>query len=122
MRQIEESMTTSPIRETNSCSASFLFKSDFIGFGGHFPGNPVLPAVVQFSLGLFLARQIRGQDLEPIRVKKAKFSSVLAVDMPIEACVTVEDDTDPDLAVACRINGPEETASSFKMDLKRISE
>jgi hypothetical protein len=26
------------------------------------------------------------------------------------------------LTVACRISGPEETASSFKMDLKRISE
>lgn len=122
MRQIRESMTAPPIRENDSCRASFLFKPDFIGFGGHFPDNPVLPAVVQFSLALFLARQIRGKDLEPIRVKKAKFSSVLAADMPTRVCVTVENDADPDLTVVCRISGPEETASSFKMDLKRISE
>ncbi len=122
MRQIRESMTAPLVRENDSCRASFLFKPDFIGFGGHFPDNPVLPAVVQFSLALFLARQIREKDLEPIRVKKAKFSSVLAADMPIRVCVSVENDADPDLTVACRISGPEETASSFKMDLKRISE
>ena len=34
----------------------FLFPPEFIGFAGHFPGEPILPAVVQIAMGTLLAR------------------------------------------------------------------
>ncbi len=37
--------------------ASFVFAPDFIGFDGHFPGNPVLPGIVQILAGILTAGQ-----------------------------------------------------------------
>ncbi|WP_320007316.1 3-hydroxyacyl-ACP dehydratase [Maridesulfovibrio sp.] len=32
-------------------SRSYIFKESFPGFDGHFPGNPILPGVIQTMLG-----------------------------------------------------------------------
>jgi 3-hydroxyacyl-[acyl-carrier-protein] dehydratase len=53
---------------------SFCFAPDFIGFKGHFPGNPLLPAVVQLQLGVLLAAQLAGRPLVPASLTRAKFT------------------------------------------------
>ena len=52
---------------------SYTFAPDFIGFSGHFPGYPVLPAFVQVLTALTMAEEVRGRPLELISIIKAKF-------------------------------------------------
>jgi 3-hydroxymyristoyl/3-hydroxydecanoyl-(acyl carrier protein) dehydratase len=54
-------------------SADFRFPADFAGFQGHFPGNPILPAIVQPAMGRFLADWSLGQRTWPTLFRKIKF-------------------------------------------------
>ncbi|MEG6552157.1 3-hydroxyacyl-ACP dehydratase [Desulfocurvibacter africanus] len=55
----------------------FHFENDFAGFAGHFPGYPLLPAVVQILVGQIvaeaLAQKETGAPLVATAVEKAKF-------------------------------------------------
>ena len=51
----------------------FRFGADFPGFAGHFPGYPVLPAVVQVLTAQVLVEQLRGRTLIMRRLERAKF-------------------------------------------------
>lgn len=44
----------SPLKESASgYTRSYIFKKSFPAFDGHFPGNPILPGVIQTLLGQF---------------------------------------------------------------------
>lgn len=64
-------------------SADFLFPADFIGFQGHFPGNPILPAIVQLALVRFLAVRLLKKPLTPSHHQKIKFKGVLRPGDPV---------------------------------------
>jgi 3-hydroxyacyl-[acyl-carrier-protein] dehydratase len=51
----------------------YRFAPGFIGFSGHFPGNPILPAVVQVSTVVSLAMEEGGKALRLAEVRSAKF-------------------------------------------------
>lgn len=51
----------------------YCFNQDFIGFAGHFPGYPILPAFVQILTALTLAEEQRGYPLKLASVENAKF-------------------------------------------------
>jgi len=57
----------------DSCRQSFAFGADFPGFGGHFPGYPILPGVLQVLLGQLLAERITGSPLPQPLLERAKF-------------------------------------------------
>lgn len=52
---------------------AFCFVESFIGFQGHFPGNPVLPAIVQMQIGVLMAARIDGLLAVPGAINRAKF-------------------------------------------------
>jgi 3-hydroxyacyl-[acyl-carrier-protein] dehydratase len=53
----------------------YLFDRDFAGFRGHFPGRPVLPAVVQVMAALHVAEEAWGRGCAgTLRVDRAKFN------------------------------------------------
>lgn len=67
----------------------FRFPSDFVGFAGHFPTEPILPAVAQISVGVFLAKmlytpQLR-ENLVLTEVQRAKFMRKLGPEQAITA-------------------------------------
>ena len=65
----------------------YRFRPDFIGFSGHFPGNPILPAFVQILTALTLTEIYKGRPLKAASVEKAKFRIPLQPDQEIEvAC------------------------------------
>lgn len=67
----------------------FVFDEDFIGFCGHFPGYPILPAVVQVMTAQLVAEEEGGERLSPASVSRAKFLIQLRPGEKIE--VTVRD-------------------------------
>jgi len=56
-----------------STVAQFCLGDDFIGFRGHFPGNPIVPGIVQIMLAQYTAAC--GQSSKLTEVIKCKFIS-----------------------------------------------
>lgn len=56
---------------------SFCFTEDFPGFAGHFPGYPILPAILQTLMAQMVAEQVRGERLEFLALDRAKFTREL---------------------------------------------
>ena len=59
--------------QSGTVNRRYRFSPDFIGFSGHFPGYPILPAFVQILTALTLAEEQRGHPLELAGVENAKF-------------------------------------------------
>ncbi len=70
--------------------AQCVFPETFIGFAGHFPENPVLPAIVQ----LVLVRQILEKSyttaLTPCSLTKTKFRGIVRPGQEITVRITVK--------------------------------
>lgn len=64
-------------------SADFRFPPDFAGFQGHFPGNPILPAIVQLTAVRFVAERAVGHGLAPALCQKIKFKGIIRPGNPV---------------------------------------
>ncbi len=53
--------------------ARFVFPTDFIGFQGHFPGNPVLPGICKIQAVMAMCRAVRNEPVILSEVITAKF-------------------------------------------------
>jgi 3-hydroxyacyl-[acyl-carrier-protein] dehydratase len=58
-----------------TASRTFRFAPDFPGFDGHFPGAPILPAIVQIQAVVAVASGMAGTPLRLAAVEAAKFLS-----------------------------------------------
>lgn len=65
-------------------TAFFSFLPDFIGFDGHFPGKPILPAMVQLMAGHVACCQAHARTLKVIKIGKAKFVKPVLPNQEIE--------------------------------------
>jgi 3-hydroxyacyl-[acyl-carrier-protein] dehydratase len=59
--------------EKDGWTGDFCFTDSFIGFSGHFPGAPVLPAIVQILAAQVVAEAAAGKPVQLISVTRAKF-------------------------------------------------
>lgn len=65
----------------------YVFGPDFPAFAGHFPGAPVLPAVVQIMAAHELLETATGLRLAPAAIDRAKFTQPVTPGAPVEiAC------------------------------------
>lgn len=64
-----------PIVETEPAKASrrYIFPADFIGFSGHFPGHPILPAFAQVMAALIVLDEWKGRSHDLLSMERAKF-------------------------------------------------
>ncbi len=60
-------------REDGSFRQRFRFAPDFPGFSGHFPGYPVLPAIVQVLIAQSVVEGMQGRPLILRGLDRAKF-------------------------------------------------
>jgi 3-hydroxyacyl-[acyl-carrier-protein] dehydratase len=77
MRDIET--PSAPPSETGpaqspTATAAFHLDAGFPAFEGHFPGYPILPAVVMLEIGVLLAERAAGHALRLLGIPHAKFS------------------------------------------------
>ena len=68
--------------EQGAWRQSFCFAADSAVFAGHFPGHPVLPAVVQVLMAQ-VALEAMGQSADLACVPQAKFLAPLGPDVDI---------------------------------------
>lgn len=62
-----------PETEGTTIQCRYRFTPDFIGFSGHFPAYPILPAFVQILLGLDLMSRLAGRPQSMAAIENAKF-------------------------------------------------
>jgi 3-hydroxyacyl-[acyl-carrier-protein] dehydratase len=65
---------------------TFHFGEDFIGFQGHFPGHPILPAFVQLLMGECAVRMHSDRAWSLRRVERAKFLRPIQPNEPVTVC------------------------------------
>lgn len=83
--------------------AEFVFAADSPVFAGHFPGNPVLPAVVQMALVRLVAERGTGRGLVPLRQERSRFTGMVGPGqcLRVELAVSGEDGVCVDFTLAC---------------------
>ncbi|WP_457576256.1 hypothetical protein [Desulfomarina sp.] len=69
----------------------FLFHSSSTGFAGHFPGHPILPAVMQLGMVRFLAEKSLGRRLKPQTYSRTKFCGMIVPGQQVEAEVVLRE-------------------------------
>jgi 3-hydroxyacyl-[acyl-carrier-protein] dehydratase len=67
---------------------SFCFDETFIGFAGHFPTYPILPAFLQTLLAQLLAEQVVGQSLQFDLLQRAKFTRQIRPDEKVDVSLS----------------------------------
>jgi len=77
-------------RERGTVSAEFCCPADFPAFTGHFPGQPVLPAVMQLVFVRMLAGDLLQTELQPVRTGRMKFKGMISPDQMINIHITLE--------------------------------
>ena len=73
--QLKAALKAAPLDAANQCTAEFCLSPEFIGFQGHFPGQPVLPGVCMICAVLVAAEDTLGMEIKMRAVKSAKFFS-----------------------------------------------
>lgn len=61
----------------------YRLAADSIVFAGHFPGHPILPAVVQCLMAQMLTEEGLGRPLRLVSIVQAKFTRVIGPDEDI---------------------------------------
>jgi 3-hydroxyacyl-[acyl-carrier-protein] dehydratase len=119
MREAIAAAAVAPPQLTGlSGEQSFCFSSDFVGFAGHFPDYPILPAVLQVLLAQLVAEAIVGRPLQVVSLSRAKFVRQLR---PAEKIDVVLDcrEQGADLRCSVTLQVGDEKAASFTLTLKR---
>jgi 3-hydroxyacyl-[acyl-carrier-protein] dehydratase len=96
----------------------FSFDKTFLGFQGHFPGYPVLPAFVQVLMAVVSIEEMSAARLEVSAMDNAKFQR----EIHPEAQITVEWQSWGNgpfmFRVRLRLNNMNQTAASFVITCK----
>ncbi len=113
MRKAIDRLLNNFAAEGNRATAEISFPPDFIGFQGHFPGQPVLPGVCQMELALALADRLAGTRQTLGAVTNAKFISVVLPNQLLKIECSL---TEGKLQAAISSEG--ERISEFKMKVE----
>lgn len=81
-----------------SLAGLFVFPEAFPGFAGHFPGQPVLPAVIQLAAVRHLVELALDRQLVPVECRRAKFRDIARPLEELEAKVILTEKEDRWLA------------------------
>ena len=75
-------------------SCTFSVPGDFSGYRGHFPGNPILPGIVQLSFIRRLAERRLGIPLRLAGVRRIKYLRLITPDLPVTLKLALEKSED----------------------------
>jgi 3-hydroxyacyl-[acyl-carrier-protein] dehydratase len=88
-----------PAQETQrGWEKTYVFPADFLGFKGHFPENPILPAVIQIMMAREAVTEQIGQEFDVMKLSRAKYMKVITPGIPVTVIWTVKEQPD---SVSC---------------------
>ena len=76
--------------ENGEGPCTFSVPGTFSGYRGHFPGNPILPGIVQLSFIRRLAERRLGRALRLAGVRRIKYLRTITPDMQVTLTLTLE--------------------------------
>lgn len=92
-RQIRECMSDLGQADDGTLTARFVFPAEFLGFQGHFPGEPVLPAVCEIQGAVAMLEAWRNRRVGLREIILAKFSAPVTCDEElVYACSVTKED------------------------------
>jgi len=101
--------------ELSEIRGRYSFDRNFVGFSGHFPGYPILPAVLQLLLAQLLIEKQKRCKVRITSIVRAKFLSEIRPEDEITVqCLDVSSDGDQKSKV--RITSGERSISSFNIN------
>ncbi len=95
----------------------YVFGPAFSGFQGHFPQNPILPAIIQLMTARESIIEQMGRDLLIIKIARAKFKKIITPDIPVTVVWTLREQEDAFIC-KCTLETEGNPASSFILTLK----
>jgi 3-hydroxyacyl-[acyl-carrier-protein] dehydratase len=117
MREAMSQAALSPALLTaDSGEQSFCFTDSFIGFAGHFPDYPILPAILQTLMAQMLAEEVMGESLQFLGLSRAKFTRQLRPGEQIDVSLKCKD-KEGQLRCSTRLMVGNEIAASFTLVL-----
>ena len=102
------------IPRTETVVRRYRFAPGFIGFSGHFPGDPILPAIVQVCAVVSLAEEESGKALRLAAVRSAKFLSPIRPDEEVSIRYRRRVDSGEDICDAT-LSVAGKTAAAFQL-------
>jgi len=104
-------------QDDGTFEATITFDRDFIGFAGHFPGNPVVPGVCEIAAVELLAQMIAcNANLRIRSILQLKFRAPLLPDDCATFAVKLQEQEDGNLLATANISTPQ-TANLAKIKL-----
>jgi 3-hydroxyacyl-[acyl-carrier-protein] dehydratase len=76
--------------EKGSLTARFVFPAEFLGFQGHFPGRPVLPAVCEIQGAIAMLEAWKKTEVVLREIMLAKFSAPVTCDEEVAYACSME--------------------------------
>lgn len=116
--EIDMAALTPPLLTVENGEQSFCFAPSFIGFAGHFPDYPILPAVLQTLMVQMLAEQVVGDSLQFLSLERAKFTRQLRPEEQIDVTVQCKE-KEGEVRCSAKLAVADESAASFTLLLGR---
>jgi 3-hydroxymyristoyl/3-hydroxydecanoyl-(acyl carrier protein) dehydratase len=95
---------------------TYVFPASFPGFQGHFPGNPILPAILQIMIARESIAEQTGRNMQLTSVTRAKFRKIVMPYTPVTAIWTLCEQTDA-FIFKCTLETEGNLVSSFDLIL-----
>jgi 3-hydroxyacyl-[acyl-carrier-protein] dehydratase len=120
MRTAIHAAALAPVQITASMAGqqSFCFDAEFLGFSGHFPDYPILPAVLQVLLAQLVAETVIGSSLSVVALSRAKFMQQVRPGDQIDVRVSCRE-KNGELRCAGELSVAEQQVASFTLVLKQ---
>jgi 3-hydroxyacyl-[acyl-carrier-protein] dehydratase len=87
---LEKSLQSMIETEDGRVRGVFSFSPDFPAFEGHFPSQPVLPAVVQVAAVRLLAARHLDVKLIPVSLNRSKFKAMVGPNEPMTITISLD--------------------------------
>lgn len=114
-------------RQTRSClydlsdagggelRARFVFPADYIGFRGHFPGRPILPAVCEIQAALAMLEAWKGRRVRLREIVLARFSAPVSCDEEVVCSCSVRMEDGDGAVLKVRLAKDSESVARFRL-------
>ncbi len=101
------------LEDNKGWQKKFRLPMDFIGFQGHFPQNPVLPAVIQVLMSEVTLAEAIQKNIRLHTVHEAKFTKPIAPNSLLTCTVTIQS-TENGYTWSCTIMDDTTLAAKFR--------